>query len=99
MKNLLIFAVSISFLSCTKTEIEYSTTLHEDGSVSSLVYTPSAHRNECSLTAIKTGALGMDYRGNFGVRVGDNLQINNVTVPEKFSVVFQCTHGKFIING
>lgn len=100
MKKIFSFAVIASlFISCNKkTESERSEILHEDGIVSTTVYTPSSHSTTVGMTALKTGGFGMDYGGNMGIRLGSGLQISSVTVPEKFSVVFQCTHGKFVVE-
>ena len=83
---------------CQEVKQEFSDTLHEDAAIVEAIYTPSRHDSKVGLTAIKTGPMGIDYGGDFGIRIGGGLQISNVTVPEKFAVVFRCQHGQFIIG-
>jgi len=85
-------------VACTDVRQEFSGTLHEDAVIADAIYTPSHHDTELGLTAIKTGPAGLDFGGNFGLRIGGGLQISSVTVPEKFAVVFKCAHGEFVIS-
>lgn len=101
MRNIatvLVCGVVLFSSGCQEIKQEYSETLHEDAVIVEAVYTPSRHDSQVGLTAIKTGPMGVDYGGNFGIRVGGGLQISSVTVPEKFAVVFKCQHGQFIIT-
>ena len=98
MAAVLVCGVTLLLAGCQEVEQEYSETLHEDAAIVEAVYTPSRHDSQVGLTAIKTGPMGIDYGGNFGLRLGGGLQISRVTVPEKFAVVFKCQHGQFIIS-
>jgi hypothetical protein len=55
----------------------------EPGKVVDLVYTPSTHGD----------GVGMDMTGKGGI------SIVSVDVQEKYAVVFECQHGKFIVQG
>lgn len=90
--------VVIFLAGCQEVRREYSDTLHEDAMIVETVYTPSRHDSKVGLTAFNAGLTGVDYSGNFGIRLGGGLQISSVTVPEKFAVVFKCQHGQFIIS-
>jgi hypothetical protein len=83
---------------CVDIRQEYSETIQEDAVIENVIYTPSRHETELGFTALKSGPFGMDYGGNVGMRIGKHLQVNNVTVPEKFAVVFKCRHGQFIVG-
>src|SRR3989344_176073 len=101
MRNIAVTVVcGLTFFlaACQEVKQEFSDTLHEDAAIVEAVYTPSRHDSQVGLTAIKTGPMGIDYGGNFGIRVGGGLQISSVTVPKKFAVVFKCQHGQFIIS-
>jgi len=91
-------AFAILAAGCQEIETEFSEALYEDAVVVETVYTPSRHELQPGLTAFKVGPGGVDFGGNFGIRVGGRLQVSNVTVPEKFAVVFRCPHGQFIIK-
>lgn len=90
--------IVLLLIGCQEVKREFSDTLHEDAVIIETVYTPSRHNSELGLTLIKTGPIGMDFGGNFGIRLGSGLQISSVTVPEKFAIVFKCQHGQFIIT-
>ncbi|MBI1957504.1 MAG: hypothetical protein HYS44_03570 [Candidatus Niyogibacteria bacterium] len=92
------FLLVFSLVACKRTREEYSPVMHESGTVLQAVYTPSTHRTELGVTAFETGPLGMDYSGNPGISLGNGMQISQVTVPEKFAIVFRCEHGEFIIT-
>jgi len=84
---------------CRESIEEYSETLHEDAVVVNAVYTPPHHDVKLGLTAASMGkSFGMDYGGNLGFQVGNGLQVSSVSVPEKFAVVFKCSHGQFIVT-
>lgn len=97
------FSVAVASLTlfllagCQEVVREYSEVLHEDALIVSVVHTPASHESQLGLTAFKGGPFGMDYSGNFGLRIGGGLQISESEVPEKFAVVLQCQHGEFVI--
>ena len=88
----------ILMIGCRDVRREFSDTLHEDAIVVETVHTPSRHQTGLGFTAIKTGPFGMDFGGDFGLRIGGGMQISSTTIQEKFAVVFKCQHGKFIIH-
>ena len=90
--------ILVGLSGCVETHQEASEILHEEATIVEVVYTPSRHDTSVGLTGVKMGSIGMDYGGNMGVRIGGDLQVNSVKVPEKFAVVFRCKHGKFIIQ-
>lgn len=92
------FLMLLACSGCVRVETEQSSVLHEDAVVIETVYTPSRHDTNLGMTAIKAGAIGMDFSGDVGIRIGGGLQISSSEVPEKFAVVFKCKHGKFIVD-
>lgn len=95
---LLCGVVLLLLVGCQENRREYSETIHEDAAIAEIVYTPSRHDSKIDLTLIRTGPMGIGYSGNFGIRIGGGLQINDVTVQEKFAIVFKCQHGQFIVQ-
>lgn len=65
-----------------------SSELAEPATVVDLVYTPSNHGSDVS------PSVHMTEDGNLGL----GLTFTEIHVPEKYAVVFQCQHGKFIIQ-
>jgi chromosome segregation ATPase len=63
---------------------EYSPTLTEPAEVVDLVYTPERHG-----TAEGTGV---------DLKLNVSMVSSTVDIPRKYAVVFQCQHGKFIIE-
>lgn len=91
MKHVFVLAAAFLSLGCGPSQqvvTEYSDILHEDAVIVETVYTPSKHTTGLAPT------VSIDLDGD--VHVG--LAVTAVTVPEKFAVVFQCPHGKFIIT-
>lgn len=78
----------ITFGGCKETKIQYSKVLTESAEVVDLVYTPSNH--------------GGGAGPSFGMTSGGDLAVGiatvSVDISEKYAVVFQCQHGKFIIE-
>lgn len=106
MKNSILIVCSLVLLnSCSDVRTETSTLLHEDAVVVTTIYSPSQHNTEITRTAYDHGSgddyiqTGTDYNGNTGIKIGENVQITHTTVPEKYGVVFQCSHGTFSIEG
>lgn len=88
IKNYAAFgAVSLGMFSGCDTRIstkrEISDTLYEEAVVSDAIYAPSQHGSSTNI----------DWFGDGGVRTV------SVDVPKKYAVVFECQHGKFIIEG
>jgi hypothetical protein len=69
---------------CTDERIEKSTVLTEKAVVADLVYTPAVHGSGVGPTISMKGKVGLAF--------------TNVDISEAYAVVFQCDHGKFIIN-
>ena len=91
MKNVFVLTAAFLSLGCELSKhvvTEYSDILHEEAVIEETVYTPSKH----STGLAPTVSIGMDGDIHAG------LAVTTVTVPEKFAVVFQCPHGKFIIT-
>lgn len=80
----------VAYLPSYKTE--YSDVLFEDAVVEDVVYTPSRHSVETTITTTPT----IDMDGNLTLHTG--LDTTDVTVPERFAVVFRCKHGQFIVE-
>ena len=95
-----ILAGGLMLAGCKYSQIEESSTLHEDATMTEKIYSPSRHDAELGLTAIKIGnSFGMDYGGNLGLGIGNGLQISSSKVPEKYGIVFRCKHGSFTSEG
>lgn len=71
---------------CQKVVIEYSDVLTEPATVVDLVFSPSRHGSGVGPT--------IDLTGEGGI----GIAITSVSIPERYAVVFQCPHGKFIIQ-
>ena len=65
------------------TKREISDTLYEESTVSETVYATSQHGSSTSV----------DWLGDGGIRT------TRINIPQKYAVVFECQHGKFIIEG
>jgi hypothetical protein len=74
---------------CKREVIEHSKTLHEDAKVVQTVYEPSRHSTDVSPT------FHLDSDGDPHV----GFAVTSISVPETYAVVFQCQHGKFIVEG
>lgn len=75
----------ILFLGCEEEEI--SPILTEPATVLEVIYSPAQHGSGVGPT--------LDITGSGGI----GIAITSVSVKEKFAIVFQCPHGKFIIEG
>jgi hypothetical protein len=67
---------------------ESSAVMQEPATVSDLIFTPANHASDVSPT------FGVDMNGNANI----GFAVTSVTMPEKYAVVFECEHGKFIIQ-
>lgn len=65
--------------------VEYSQDMHERAVVQEVIYSPGSHGSG-------TG-VGMSMSGNMVVTS------TSVSLPKKYAVVFECVHGKFIVEG
>lgn len=83
---LVVVVCCVSLMVCCATRREYSGELTEKAKVVDLVYTPSRHGTGLGPT--------FDLTGEGGIGVA----ITSVVVPEIYAVVFECQHGKFIIQ-
>jgi hypothetical protein len=92
-------ALTLSNLGCQYETKECSDVLHEDATVIARIHTPAKHEKKTCLTAMNLGAMGRDYEGNMGIRIGSGLQISSSTIPERYGVLFQCEHGNFTTQG
>jgi hypothetical protein len=83
MRTLFAICAALVLAGCYKTE--YSETLTEQAAVLDVIYQPSQHGGGMGV--------GMSMSGNMVVTS------NSVDIPAKYAVVFECQHGKFIIEG
>ncbi len=84
---------------CKSVKTEYSAELHEDATIVNTAFTPSRHDVGIGIKAYDVGGISYDYSGNPGIGLGKSgMQISSSTVPEKYAVLFQCQHGRFIIE-
>lgn len=77
------------YINADRVVTEYSQVLYEDAVVSDVVYSPSRHGSGSGIGPT------MDFDGNMGLAITST----NVRIPEKYAVVFECEHGKFISEG
>lgn len=85
MKIVLLAAAMAAFLcGCETHETEYSDVKTEQGKVVDLVFMPANHGSSIDP--------GMSMSGNI------TLTFTSVTLPEKHAVVFQCQHGRFVVE-
>lgn len=68
----------------SNTKTELSPELTEAATVFDLIYTPANHGSGVSPT--------FDFDGNVG------LEFTSIDVKQKYVVIFECQHGKFIIE-
>jgi hypothetical protein len=80
----LVLVLSVLFTGCIEVKRESSDILYEKATVADLVYTPSTHGSGVSPTINMNMDLGISF--------------TSVDVEERYAVVFQCQHGKFIIQ-
>lgn len=84
MKTKLMLAVLVLCAGCDKTIYEASDMKTEPASVVDLVYMPKNHGSDV--------AIGFTSNG------GTSITPVSVDLPERYAVVFQCQHGKFIVE-
>lgn len=87
LRNKLVIAgMAIVFLlqGCVREVTEYSPELTEEATVVDVVYVPSRHGDGVGPTVGSNGEVGLAF--------------TSVDIPEKYAVVFECQHGKFIIE-
>lgn len=100
MKQLLFLSLLILASCGPSVKTESSDTMSEKAIVITTIHSPSEHHTELTPTmAGYNSAMGVDYDGNTGIRVGETFQITSTTIPEKFGVAFQCQHGTFTVEG
>lgn len=80
----IVLVFSILFTGCIEVKRESSEILYEKATVADLVYTPSSHGSGISPTIDMNLDLGISF--------------TSVDVEERYAIVFQCQHGKFIIQ-
>ncbi len=83
MRTLVAICFALLLTGCYKTE--YSETLTEQATVLDVIYQPSQHGDGMGV--------GMSMSGNMVVTS------NSVDIPAKYAIVFECQHGKFIVEG
>lgn len=86
IKHTTVLMAMLTLIGCEETRQEESPTLFEDAVVTEVVYSPSRHGSGVGPT--------LDLTGSGGI----GIAITSVDIPEKFAVVFQCQHGKFIVE-
>jgi hypothetical protein len=90
----------LSLTGCQYQPEEYSLPLHEDAKVIAKIHSPSRHENDLKVTMIKIGdSFGIDSDGNWGLNLGNGIQISDSEIPEKYGVLFECKHGRFTVEG
>ena len=85
--SLLLFSISLFSINCKEVKTESSPELTERARVVDVIFQPSNHGSGVGPT--------FDLTGNGGL----GIAITSVDIPEKYAVVFECQHGKFIIQG
>ncbi|MDQ2932854.1 MAG: hypothetical protein M3Q80_00545 [bacterium] len=88
IKNLILALTVLCLLGCKKTTTVYSEVKKENATVVDLVYMPSNHGSGVGPT--------MSTTMNGDPQVG--IAVTTVSIPEKYAVVFECQHGKFVIQ-
>ena len=85
-----LFASTLLLAGCEYSvhEDKMSAELSESAEVADLVYTPANHGANISPTVHMTG------EGDLGF----GMAFTSVDIPARYAVVFQCQHGKFIIQ-
>jgi len=109
-----ILIFSLFLMSCVSYKKEFSELLYEKAIVYELIATPISHETGIDFKlvdlgggfSIGTNGLNIDLGSGLtisdnglGVGIGNGMQISDHKVPAKFSVIFKCQHGKFIVNG
>ncbi|MEK6925872.1 MAG: hypothetical protein AABW50_01195 [Nanoarchaeota archaeon] len=93
IKNSMLTGLALlTFLGCEQRPFKVRGTspiLYEDAVVREAVYSPSRHGSGSG------GGPTIDFDGNIGFA----FTSVSVNVPEKYAVVFECQHGKFIVEG
>lgn len=84
MKKSILFLLMIFIVGCIKIKRESSGILYEQAMVVDLVYTPATHGSGISPTIDTNLDLGISF--------------TSVDVEERYAVVFECKHGKFIVQ-
>ena len=86
-------STGLGLMGCDRTrdyeERTTSATLHEDARVVQTIYAPSRHGTGSDVSP------GITTSGDISFTFVDV----KVDLPEKYAVVFQCQHGKFIVEG
>ena len=76
-------------LGCDRVDTEYSTTLEESAKVVNVVFTPIRHTTKNEFNAVYN-----PFQGEFQMVP----VCKSVEIPERFSTVFECSHGGFIVT-
>lgn len=84
MKLFVYFAFVMVLVGCKINKVEYSAELTEEAAVVDSIYVPAVHGSGMGPT--------ISMNENFG------LAFLGVTIEPKYAVIFQCQHGKFIIE-
>lgn len=81
--TLLLLSSTIVLTGCSRKT--YSTELTEPGMVYDTAFVPKGHGSDT--------AVGFDLDGEL------TITPVSVTIPARYAIVFQCQHGKFVIDG
>lgn len=86
MRNAIYLVVCLILISCNgpHTRSTVSGVMTEPATVVDLVYTPSSHGDGISPSITMDGKLG--------------IQFTSIDVKSKYAVIFECQHGKFIVE-
>ncbi|MDO8572954.1 MAG: hypothetical protein Q7S11_04305 [bacterium] len=79
-----VITVLLALTACKTTKTEYSPNLTEKARVVDLIYTPAVHGSGVGPTVSTNGSFGLAFV--------------DVDTIQKYAVVFECPHGKFIVE-
>jgi hypothetical protein len=85
MTKKVVALAALMLAGCDFGHYEYSAQLEELATVEDVIFAPSQHGSGVSPGMTSSGKLTMS--------------ITTVDIPEKYAIVFQCPHGKFVIEG
>lgn len=74
-----------AFLLAACEKYEYSNTMTEQATIEDVVFAPSQHGS--------SSGIAIDGKGRAGPT------FSSVSIPEKYAIVFRCSHGKFVVQG
>ena len=85
VKAIFYSVILLSLVGCQQTKREERGPLSEEATVIGVYYQPSMHSSNISP--------GMNFNGDI------NFNLVTIDVPEKYTIVFKCQHGTFMVEG